>query len=61
MLKVIVQVLSLRAIMLLTIAGAFALATRAMADQTLMALGVLGIYCAFAIMPIAYLEIRSKT
>jgi hypothetical protein len=61
MLKVVVQILSLRAILLLAMAGAFTLAVRAMTDQTPMALGVLGVYCVFAIVPIAYLEIRSKT
>lgn len=61
MLRVVVQVLSLRAIMLLSMIGAFVLATRAMADQTYMALGVLGVYCLFGIIPIAYLEIRRKT
>jgi hypothetical protein len=58
MLKVVVQILSLRAILLLAMVGAFTLAVHAMADQTPMALGVLGIYCVFAILPIAYLEIR---
>ena len=61
MLKIVVQILSIRAILLLAMSGAFVLATKAMADQTPMALGVLGIYCSFAILPIAYLEIRSKT
>jgi len=59
MLKVIVQILSLRAILLLATAGAFFLAMRF--DGSPLALGVLGVYCAFAILPIAYLEIRSKT
>jgi hypothetical protein len=61
MVKVIVQVLSLRAILLLAMAGAFTLAARAMSDQTPMALGVLGIYCLFAIVPVAYLEIRRNS
>ena len=61
MLKVVVQILSLRAILLLAMIGAFALATKAMSDQTPMALGVLAIYCVFAIVPIAYLEIRRHT
>lgn len=61
MLKVVVQVLSLRAILLLAMVGAFIIASKAMALQTPMSLGVLGIYCAFAIVPIAYLEIRNKS
>ena len=61
MLKVVVQILSLRAILLLATFGAFFLAVRAMVDGSPMALGVLGVYCTFAILPIAYLEIRSKT
>ena len=60
MLRVVVQILSLRAILMLAMAGAFTLSVRAMTEQTTMALGVLGIYCAFAIVPIAYLEIRRK-
>ena len=60
MLRVVVQILSLRAILMLAMAGAFTLAVRAMTEQTPMSLGVLGIYCAFAIVPIAYLEIRRK-
>lgn len=61
MLKVVIQILSLRAILLMAMSGAFVLATRAMADQTPMALGVLGVYCVFAIVPIAYLEIRRNS
>jgi hypothetical protein len=61
MLKVVVQVLSLRAILLLAMIGAFIIAGQAMALQTPMSLGVLGIYCVFAIVPIAYLEIRNKS
>ena len=58
MLKGLVAVLSLRAILLLTLCGAFALAMKAMTDQTGMSLGVLAIYCLCAIFPVAYLEIR---
>ena len=50
--------LSLRAILLLTLLGAFVLALKAMSDQTPMALGVLAIYCFCAVFPVAFLEIR---
>ena len=61
MTRVIIQVLSVRALLLLAIVGAFILAVKSMTDQSYMSLGVLGVYCAFAIVPIAYLEIRSKS
>ncbi len=60
MLKALAQILSLRAILLLAMIGAFVLAIKAAESQTPMSLGVLGVYCAFAILPIAYLEIRGK-
>ncbi len=53
-----VQGLSLRALMLLTLIGAFALAWRVMGDQSYLSLGALGVYCVLGILPIAYLEIR---
>ena len=61
MLKALAQILSLRAILLLALIGAFALAFMALRSQTPMSLGVLVAYCAFAILPIVCLEIRGKT
>ena len=58
MLRGVVQVLSLRALLLLALVGAFVLAIRAMGEQTPMSLGVLTIYCTFAVIPVAFLEIR---
>ena len=58
MLRAVLGVLGLRAIMLLALLGAFALALKAMSNQTPMSLGVLAIYCACSIFPVAYLEIR---
>ncbi len=60
MLRVLVEALSARAILLLSLIGAFVLAYRAMSLQTLASLEVLGLYGAFAILPIAYLEIRRR-
>lgn len=57
-LRGVVQILSLRAILLLALLGAFVLALRAMNEQTTMALGVLVVYCVCAIFPVAYLEIK---
>ena len=56
--RVMIQGLSLRALMLLTLVGAFTLARQAMADQSYLSLGALGIYCVLGILPITYLEIR---
>ena len=56
--RVMIQALSLRALMLLVLVGAFVLARQVMADQSYLSLGALGVYCALGILPIAYLEIR---
>jgi hypothetical protein len=56
--RVMIQALSLRALMLLVLIGAFALAWRVMGDQSYLSLAALGVYCALGILPIAYLEIR---
>jgi len=61
MVRGVVQVLSLRALLLLALVGAFVLALRSMAEQTPMSLGVLTIYCVFEVLPIAFLEIRRHT
>jgi hypothetical protein len=53
-----IQALSLRALMLLTLIGAFVLARQVMTDQSYLSLGALGVYCVLGILPIAYLEIR---
>lgn len=58
MVRAIIQGLSLRALMLLALIGAFALSWRSMGDQSYLSLGVLGVYCTLSILPIAYLEIR---
>jgi hypothetical protein len=60
MLRVLVEALSARAILLLSLIGAFVLAYRAMSLQTVASLEVLGLYGGFAILPIAYLEIRRR-
>ena len=57
----VVQVLSLRAILLLALGGAFVLALRSMGEQTVFSLVTLAIYCVCAIFPVAYLEIRRHT
>ena len=51
-------VLSARALLLLALLGAFALATMAMLSQTTAALEVLIGYAIFAVIPVAYLETR---
>lgn len=58
MVRAIIQGLSLRALMFVVLVGAFALAWRAMGDQSYLSLGVLGVYCGLGILPLAYLEIR---
>lgn len=58
MLRTVIQVLSLRAILLLALIGAFVLSLRSMANGGYASLIVLAIYCLCAILPVAYLEIR---
>lgn len=50
--------LSARALLLLSLIGAFVLALQAMASQTVAAMEILAIYGAFTILPVAYLETR---
>lgn len=56
--RVLIQGLTLRALMLLVLIGAFILARQVMSDQSYLSLAALGVYCALGILPIAYLEIR---
>ena len=50
--------LSARALLLLSLIGAFVLALQAMASQSLASMEILAIYGAFTILPVAYLETR---
>jgi hypothetical protein len=50
--------LSARALLLIALLGAFALAWQAMSSQTTISIVVLAIYGAFTILPVAYLETR---
>jgi hypothetical protein len=59
-LRGVIRVLSLRAILLLALIGAFVLAFRAMFDQSTFSLIALAIYCVCTVFPVAYLEIRRE-
>ena len=50
--------LSARALLLLSLIGAFVLALQAMASQSIASMEILAIYGAFTILPVAYLETR---
>ncbi len=52
--------LSARALLLLALAGAFVLAVMAMQAQSLASLEVLTVYGIFAVLPVAYLEIKRR-
>ena len=52
--------LSARALLLLSLIGAFVLSLMAITSQTLPALEVLVAYCCFTVIPVAYLEIRRR-
>lgn len=52
--------LSARALLLLSLIGAFVLSLMAIQSQTLPALEVLIAYCVFTVLPVAYLEIRRR-
>ena len=52
--------LSARALLLLSLVGAFVLSLMAITSQTLPALEVLVAYCCFTVIPVAYLEIRRR-
>jgi len=58
MMEAISLVLSARAILLLTLVGAFVLAASAMFDPTAMRLGILCAYCVLGVLPCVYLETR---
>lgn len=51
---------SARFLMFLALLGAFSLAVMAMMSQTVMAVVVLGVYCALIVLPLVMIEIRSK-
>ena len=52
--------LSARALLLLSLIGAFVLSLLAITSQTLPALEVLLAYCCFTVIPVAYLEVRRR-
>ena len=52
--------LSARALLLLSLVGAFVLSLMAITSQTTSALEVLIAYCCFTVIPVAYLEIRRR-
>jgi hypothetical protein len=52
--------LSARALLLLSLVGAFVLSLMAITSQTLPALEVLIAYCCFTVIPVAYLEVRRR-
>ena len=52
--------LSARALLLLSLIGAFVLSLMAISSQTLPALEVLVAYCLFTIIPVAWLEIKRR-
>lgn len=55
------QTLSTRALLLLSLIGAFVLAFQAMTLQTLPGLEVLVAYCLLTVVPVTILEIRGKS
>lgn len=59
-LEVMVAVLSARGLLFLALLGAFVLSFRTMMFESTLSLEVLGVYCLFAILPVAYLEIRRQ-
>lgn len=58
--RAVTEVLSTRAILLLTIFGAFVLAVLAMWRETPFALATLGLYAFSAIPAVVYLEVRKR-
>lgn len=50
--------LSARALLLLSLLGAFVLALEAMSSQTVASMEILGIFGVFTVIPVAYLETR---
>ena len=59
-LRGVIRVLSLRAILLLALVGAFVLAFKGMSDQSILSLIALATYCVCTVFPVAYLEIRRE-
>jgi len=53
-------VLSLRGILLLSLIGAFVISFKAMANESILTLIVLAIYCVCTVFPVAYLEVRRQ-
>jgi hypothetical protein len=51
---------SARALLFIALLGAFSLAVMAMLNQTIMAVVVLGLYCALTVLPLVFLELRAK-
>jgi hypothetical protein len=51
---------SARALVFLSLVGAFVLAVMAMMNQTMMSVVVLGLYCALTVLPLVFLELRAK-
>ena len=60
MVRAVVEALSTRVILLLTIFGAFVLTVLAMWRETPLALATLALYCFSAIPAVVYLEIRRR-
>ena len=60
MARAVAEALSLRAILLLTVLGAFVLAVMAMSQQTPWALATLALYSFSAIPAVVYLEIKRR-
>lgn len=60
MLRTITEALSTRAILLMTIVGAFVLTIMAMSRENAWSLATLGLYCFSAIPAVVYLEIRRR-
>lgn len=60
MFKAIGYALSARAILLLTLVGAFVLAVMAMQDPSEMRLWTLGLYGTFAVLPVVVLEVLKR-
>lgn len=53
--------LSARALLLLSLLGAFVLARTAMENQTAPSLAVLVAYCVFTVVPFTWLEVRRRS
>jgi hypothetical protein len=58
--KVLSQVLAIRLFLLLAVIGAFILAYIAMSSPDAHTLWVLGIYCAFTVLPLVFWDLASR-